>query len=109
MLIWTTLHVSDHSVHHRVYTELKFIGNRNSQYNTSILIGKGRHMETEVSAVHNEWRKNATYLLAPKQIETRCLFSFGWFPGVWRRGITQKKTNNILNTAKAWNQKSKPD
>jgi hypothetical protein len=35
------------------------------------------------------------------------MFSSGWFPGVWfrRRGITQKKTYNIQNTAKVWNQK----
>jgi hypothetical protein len=30
-------------------------------------------METDVSAVHNECRKNATYLLAPKQIERRLM------------------------------------
>jgi hypothetical protein len=30
-------------------------------------------METDVSAVHNEWRKNATSLLAPTQIENRLM------------------------------------
>jgi hypothetical protein len=54
MLIWTTVHVSDRSVHHWVYTELKFIGKRNSYYNISISIGKGRHMETDVSAFHSK-------------------------------------------------------
>jgi hypothetical protein len=35
-----------------------------------------------------------------------CLFSFGWFPGVWFRcqGIIQKKKYNIQNKAKVWNQ-----
>ena len=31
-LIATTLHVSDHSIHYHVYTDLKFTGNCNTQH-----------------------------------------------------------------------------
>jgi len=42
--IGNELHVPYHSIHHQVYTDLKFISKCNSYYNSSISLPVGSHI-----------------------------------------------------------------
>ena len=66
--IWTTLHVSHQPIHHRVYTDLKFIGKCNSYYNISISILVGSHITnsavmSSVDSHRNQNDKTAVFLI----------------------------------------------